>query len=56
MWVQTHWKLQRNTYNGEYNRGPYQVLDIIEKFIHEKSMWDPFDVNSHIEQDNYSNH
>ena len=50
------WKPQRNTSNGDYNRGPYQVLDIIEESIYEKSMWDPFDVNSHINIANYSNH
>ena len=46
----------RNTSNSGYNRRPYQVLDIIEESIYEKSMWDPFDVNSHLNKTNYSNH
>ena len=37
-------------------REPYQVLNIIEESIYEKSMWDPFDVNSHINQANYINY
>ena len=52
----TRWKSQHNTSNSDYNRGPYQVFDIIEKSIYEKSMGGPFDANSHINKVNYSNH
>ena len=38
----TCWKPQHNTSIDDYNRCPYQVLDIIEESIYEKSMWDLF--------------
>ena len=32
------------------------MLNTIKESVYEKSMWDPFDVNSHISQANYSDH
>ena len=37
----TYWKPQPNTSNGDYNKGTFQVLDIIEESIYEKSMRGP---------------
>ena len=47
---------QCNKWNGDYHKGPYLVLDIIEEYIYDKSLWDLFDVGSHINinQANYS--
>ena len=36
--------------------GALSVLDNIEESIHEKSVWDPFDANTNINDANYSNH
>ena len=52
----TCWKPHHNTSNCDYKREPYQVLDITEDYIYEKSMQDLFDVKSHINKANYSNH
>ena len=56
MWVHQMLITICNTSNGDYGRAPYWLLNIIEESIYEKSMWDPFDVNSHINQANYSVH
>lgn len=31
-------------YGANYNREPYQVVGIIDEFIYENLMWDPFHI------------